>query len=185
MADITLDSYRTAVAKVARPNRFLMTFEGLPGSLAWPDEFTYHVRTTSIPSKTIGPVEELFWMGQNNKLAGDPTYEDIDITITNNENFQVREMFEKWLDIISHTVTNVRADPSGYKATMIMKHLGSDGTAIAEYFCHGVWPKNVAAIELSHGSQDQVEEFTVSMSIDTWTGNSDQTTGAGVVNILS
>lgn len=179
MAGITLDDFRGAVQEIARPNRFMLAIETLPpglGNVKWDDEMIYHCKSASIPGRTLGEMQ-LNWMGNIYKLAGDPTYDEIQLVFINNATFSIRESLELWIDGIANSINNTRTSHLDYKGTLRLDQYGSGNNVIARYYLHGAFPKSIDAIEMNHETSDSIEEFSVSFSIDYWSG--DDTYGAG------
>lgn len=179
MAGITLDAFRGAVQELARPNRFMVAIETLPpglGNVNWDDEMIYHCKAASIPGRTLGEMS-MTWMGNVYKLAGDPTFDDIQLTFINNASFSIRESIELWIDGIANVIKNTRSSHLDYKGTLRLDQFGSGNNVIARYYLHGVWPKTIDAIEMSHETGDSIEEFSVTFSVDYWSGT--DTYGAG------
>lgn len=177
---ITFQDFRGNVADVARPNRFLLSFPTGPVGVAGFDftaQMVYHVKSASIPTRAIGDISQLYWFGQNMKWGGDPTFDDYSVTFINNVDWKLKNMMEQWVDLISNTTSNVRGTHGEYKGVIKLEQIGRGTNVLATYFMHGVYPKSIDAIEVDHGTQDALEEFTIPFSIDYWT--SDGTPGAG------
>jgi hypothetical protein len=137
-------------------------------------------KATSIPASNMGKAEVSF-MGRKVKAAGDKEFDDWDITVTNDNDYRLRNIFELWLDQINGNITN-RAkskwmtDPKNYYAEADVYHLRKDGEVIASYHIYGMFPTVVAAIELSYETVDTIEEFNVTFSINEWTRNDSNVT---------
>jgi len=185
MPGITLEDFRASVQEVARPNRFLLQFLSLPFGLDFNNDMQYHVRSASLPSRTIGDVSNLFWQGMNYKIAGDPVYDDYTITFLNNIDFGAKALVETWLDGMSASVSNVRTSPLEYKAVIRLDQLGpgNESNIIGTYFLHGAYPKSMDAVELSHETTDAVEEFTSAFSVDYWSSSVAPDQGTGIVSL--
>lgn len=185
MPGIKIQDYRSAIKDVARPNRFLLTFPTLPTSTpsigTFDSDMQYHVRTASLPGRTIGDITNLYWQGLNYKIAGDPTYDDYTIMFLNSANFKLKLFMEKWLNLIGNPVSNIRAAHGDYKAVIKLEQLGkgTETDILATYYLHGVYPKSMDPVELSHETVDAIEEFSVNFSVDFWSDNSAGDQGDG------
>jgi len=175
-----LSAFKSGIKGLARPNRFLVSFNGSDTSGTKIFNFggqgnrneendQFMVRSAQLPGKEIGDVSNLYWFGQNYKIGGDPTYADITLSFFNGVNFGLRQRFEEWHEKIADTVNNSRGAPNDYKVEMVLSQLGLNNDIIAQYYCHGVFPKNVSTIELTQDSDNEVEKFDVSFNIDNWT----------------
>jgi len=194
-----LSKFKSGIAKLARPNRFLVKFVGsdseaktifswdsASGKSALNDQ--YMVRSAQDPGKEIGDISNLYWFGQNYKIGGDPTYADLSLTFFNDISFGLKGRFEEWMEKIADTVNNTRGAPKDYKAIMVLSQLDLNNNTVAQYFCHGVFPKNIGTIELSHDTTDEVEKFEVSFNVDYWTnkgGGQGAGTEKGVAHTIS
>ena len=176
-----LQDFRINALDIARPNRFLVSFSGGTGTeFSLEESEKYYVRSGQLPGKTVGDISNLFWFGQNYKIAGDPTFEDITLKFLNNHGFTIRKKVELWLDNIARTVENTRGNPEDYKMLMQLDQVNLANEVVASYHCYGVYPKSITAIDVSHESQDTLEEFDVNFSIDYWSSETDGA-GAGTV----
>ncbi len=175
-----LSDFKSSLTEVARPNRFLVDIITAPPGL-FTEQMIYHVKSASIPGRTIGQIGNLFWMGTNCKLAGEPTYDDYTITFINDLDFTARDWMLDWLDIIADVTTNKRKEHIDYKGVIKLQQLGRAHEVIAEYYMHGVFPKAVDAIELSTETVDTAEEFSCTFSVDYWSGAEVSGEGSGIV----
>ena len=64
------------------------------------------VKGTSIPASTIGAYD-VFFHGKAIRVAGDRTYDTLDTTIYNDEDYGIRKGLEKWMNMISHSHLNI------------------------------------------------------------------------------
>lgn len=182
MAEFTINDFRGKVRDLARPNRFLVTLEGTPSDVALPNDYIYFVKGIGTPTKTIGEIGNLFWFGGQYKIGGDPTFDDITLTFLNKDKYDIISAFETWMELIASTETNERGEPDDYKAKLVIKQLKIDNSGTAQYVCQGVYPKTISPVELSHETNDSVEEFQVTFSIDYWTGEEGEATSGVVKN---
>ena len=169
----------------ARPSKF--DVQGtLPASLSGVnitamERLTFTCKAASIPSFNLGTTE-IPYFGRKIKLNGDRTWDDWRITVMNDEDFQVRAMFEAWNNSINALTSNimaVEADSSvvssitpnlseqGYKSDWTVVQYGKNGTAIRGYTIIGAWPRVVAEMPLDWDSTNRIQEFGVTVSFDT------------------
>lgn len=142
---------------------------------------SFMIKTASMPGRTIASVPVNF-RGRQLKVTGDTTFEDWTITVINDNNFAVRNAFERWQEAINGAVTNVSgngvsaASINSYIADLEIEQLGRDGSVIKRYIMKGAWPTTVDPIEVSFDSTDTIEEFGVTLSYQWW--ETDVTSGA-------
>ena len=171
---VKLDDLKGKLLDAARPNRFSVTITdgaslGNKGAI-WTEPLSFFVKTFSLPAREIGEVIVNF-QGMQTKLAGDPTYSDVTMTLHNDYGWEAKSFFEAWMEGISYTNddgTNTRTAPAEYKTTIEVEQLGRDGETIATYVLVGCYPKSMEAIELSHESNDTLEEVSISLGLDYW-----------------
>jgi len=111
------------------------------------------------------------YFGRTIKVAGQQEFDDWSITVMNDEDFLVREMFESWINSINSTQSNVRAsglNNENYKADFTIYQYGKDGTVIRAYTMIGAWPKHVGPIQVSWDNKNQIETFQVQLAYDYW-----------------
>lgn len=182
----------------ARPSLFEVTMI-LPPGIGQPSAATripFLVRAAQIPAATVDPIEVPYF-GRKIKYAGDRTFADWTVTVMNDEDFQLRSMFENWSNKINSLVGNVSTLPptvgAGYKATAFVKQYGrtagnENGPAniIRSYKFDGIFPTTIDAIALDWDNTNAIETFDVTFAYDWWepanglTADSDQiNVGAG------
>ena len=146
---------------------------------------SFMIKGAQMPGRTINPIEVPF-RGRMLKVSGDTNYEDWTITITNDNNFAVRNAFERWQEAINGAVTNVSGGGldagsfNTYVADMEVEQLGRDGKVIKRYVIKGAWPTTVDPIEVSYDNQDTIEEFGVTLAYQWWETESTVEAGSRV-----
>ena len=135
-----------------------LTFPGAVGGGGTPPKIPFHVRAAQIPASTITPLD-VFYFGRPIRYAGNRTYADWTVTVLNDEDFQLRDLFEAWSASIQSHERNTRtltdggaaeADgtSSGYKQVAQVTQFGKKGEALRTYDFVGIFPIDVAAMEL-------------------------------------
>lgn len=165
----------------SRPNLFevYLTFPGgVVNSGGATTKVTFMAKAAQLPGSTVGIVP-LYYFGREIKVPGNRTFQDWTISVINDEDFLVRNGFESWLNLINSHVGNVR-DPSmvndlGYSSQATVYQYPKTGgpdtgnAAIAEYDFIGMFPVDVSPIDLDWGSNDTIEEFSVTLAYQYWT----------------
>ena len=191
-ANKSISDFKSAlIGGGARPNLFEVELTTLPdGVEGWDAEiFRFMCKGASLPPQTIASIDVPF-RGRIFKVAGDRTIDPWTVTIINDENFNLRNAFEQWTDLIAKLENNLGAtDPEAYMVNAKVYQLGrgstpnaksNSGTAnsvLKEYEFYNIWPSTVAAIDLSYDSTDTIEEFTVDFQVQSYKFN-----GAGGSN---
>ena len=174
----------------ARPNLFEVELTTLPSGINWSSsDFSYMCKAATLPASNVANIDIPF-RGRIFKVAGDRTIDPWTVTIINDENFNLRNAFEEWADLIAKLENNLGAtDPEAYMVNAKVYQLGRGSTpnaksnsgsansVLKEYEFYNIWPSTVAAIDLSYDSTDTIEEFTVDFQVQSFNFN-----GAGGSN---
>jgi hypothetical protein len=132
------------------------------------NEGTYLIKAAQLPASTVGFVEVPF-RGRKLKVSGDRTFEDWSVTVTNDVSFGLRKGFEKWSELIQNMNFALGSNElNDYFASAVVRQLDRDGNQLRAYRFEGIWPTEVAAIDLDFDTTDQVEEFGVTFKVQYW-----------------
>ena len=161
----------------ARPNLFSVSLVfpiiASNGSLA-SSKTTFMAKASQLPGSSIGTVG-VNYFGREMKFAGNRTFADWSLTIINDEDFVVRNSIESWMNSINSNVSNVRAPaasrPAGYTTDATVTQYGKTGEILKTYNFVGLFPVDLAPIELDWGSNDAMEEFQVTFAYQYWEAN--------------
>jgi hypothetical protein len=157
---MNINNFKGSFESLARPTLFRVYGLGAGRDLE------FMCKAAQLPATNMGIIE-VPYMGRKVKIAGDRTYEDWTITVMNKTDFAIRNHFEDWLSRINDPVLNVGTSvPSAYKEDGFVDQLDSNGNVLVTYQMVGMFPTNVAPIELSWETNDAVEEFTVTFAMD-------------------
>jgi len=165
----------------ARPNLFEVqlifpTFIN-PGNAN--KKITFMCKTASLPGSTIGHVP-VFYFGRETKLAGNRTFPEWTLSIINDEDFSVRNAFEKWMNGINRQVSNVRdawaGNSLGYTTSGTVIQYGKTGDTLKTYVFQGLFPVDVSQIDVDWGSNDTIEEFSVTLAYQYFTSTAKDNT---------
>ena len=159
----------------ARPNLFQVTLT-LPtfanNSVAAGQKLTFMAKSAQLPGSTVGTVP-VYYYGRELKFAGNRTFTDWTLQIINDEDFLIRNSIESWMNSINSHAGNVRSaaagTPSSYSVDASVIQYGKTGEAINTYKFVGMFPLDMAAIDLDWGSNDTIEEFGVTFAYQYWT----------------
>ena len=170
----------------ARPNLFQVVMTGLPNNAgASGQPFSFLCKAAQLPGSTLGTVP-LYYFGREAKYAGNRTFADWTVTVINDESFSVRNSIETWMNSINSNAGNVRSSTtpvtgggSGGQAYAINAtvnqygktgNTGTDGV-IKSYGFVGMFPVDLSPIDLDWGTNDSIEEFSVTFAYQYWTSN--------------
>jgi|APGre2960657404_1045060.scaffolds.fasta_scaffold176687_1 hypothetical protein len=185
MADISAFKANLALGG-ARANQFYVQLQ-FPASVgAGPiigQKGQFLCKGAQLPASTIDntPVN---YRGRQVNLAGERTFAPWTITILNDNDFALRNAFEAWMNSINNNQTNTgNIIPNQYQVDMQVYQLDRNGNQVKEYKFVDAYPTEVSAIELNFDTNNQVEEFTVTLVYNYWTSQSTAGNGAFGVGV--
>jgi hypothetical protein len=158
----------------ARPNLFSvqMAFPGIvPDGNAAGNKMQFLAKAAQLPGSTIGTVP-MYYFGREVKFAGNRTFADWTLQIINDEDFVIRYALEEWMNSINSHEGNVR-DPGafnqlGYTTDAQVTQFGKTGDVLKQYQFVGMFPVDIAPIDLDWGSNDSIEEYSVTFAYQYW-----------------
>ena len=153
----------------ARPNLFEC---GIVGQ-GMPANFNLLCKISTIPPSTMGVVEVPYF-GRMVKVPGNRTFDNLSVTVINDEDMAIRLAVETWMNKMNTHVGNKSEDPNTLQATMTIQHHGRDGTESiggesSGWVFTNIFPVALGEIGLDWGSNDTIEEFTIDFAYDFWT----------------
>ena len=158
----------------ARPNLFQvsLTFPTLVNnSVAAGQKTTFMAKTAQLPGSTVNSFS-IPYFGRELKFAGNRTFADWSLQIINDEDFLIRNALESWMNALNSHATNVRngaaKSPSGYTVDAEVIQYGKTGDTLKTYKFVGLFPVDLAPIDLDWGSNDSIEEYNVTFAYQWW-----------------
>lgn len=175
----------------ARPNYFnvqLVFPNNVINAQAAGQATTFMAKAAQLPGSTLGTAP-LYYFGREIPVPGNRSFSPWTITIIQDEEFAIRNAFENWSNLINSHVGNVR-DPSmlndiGYSVNASVIQYGKLGAPIAQYDFVGLWPSDIAPIDVDWGSNDTIMEWSATLTYVYWTRTAivPVTDSAGTVGI--
>lgn len=162
----------------ARPNLFsvTLTFPSFVnnGSAAG-QKTTFMAKASQLQGSSIGSIP-MYYFGREMKFAGNRTFADWSLQIINDEDFLIRNALEEWSNGINSHVSNIRAaggstSPSAYTVDAVVTQYGKTGDILKTYNFIGMFPVDIAPIDLSWQDNDAIEEYGVTFSYQYWESN--------------
>jgi hypothetical protein len=169
-------------------------FMSLPAGIAEPtaeSQFRFVCKATSIPASIVGQIDVPYF-GRKVKMAGNRTFDNWQVTVMNDEDFLVRNAFEKWSSFINSHENNLRDSSvitesglASYRSVATVRHYSKTGVFAGgstsgdaaiptrEYTFVNIFPINIGNIELNWETTDAIEEFTVEFAYDYWAVDKD------------
>lgn len=158
----------------ARPNLFRcdLTFPTLTSVSGAQAQFSFMARAAQLPGSTVNQIPQ-YYFGRELKFAGNRTFPEWTVTVINDEDFKVRDAFERWMNGMNSHVNNLRnpaflKGDGGYQQDGFVTHYGKDGVEIKRYKFVGLFPIDLSPIELDYGANDVIEEYAVTFAYQWW-----------------
>jgi hypothetical protein len=158
----------------ARPNLFQVTLNFptiAENGVAAGQKATFMAKSAQLPGSTIGTVP-VFYFGRELKFAGNRSFTDWTLQIINDEDFTIRRAIESWMNGINSHAGNVRtagaASPTGYTVDAEVTQYGKTGDTLKKYKFVGMYPLDLAPIDLDWSSNDTIEEYGVTFAYQWW-----------------
>jgi len=158
----------------ARPNLFQITlvFPTIASNAAAAGQkVTFMAKAAQLPGSTVGTVP-VFYFGRELKFAGNRSFADWTVTVINDEDFTIRNSLESWMNAINSHSQNLRSAAAGnasaYTVDALVTQYGKTGNELKTYKFVGLFPVDVAPIDLDWGSNDSIEEFTTTFAYQWW-----------------
>lgn len=125
----------------------------------------FHCKAASLPASNVAPVP-VFYQGRSINVAGERDFQPWQIVVYN-ENFQIRDTFERWSNGINNISNNSGIiQPAVYTTDMRVKQLDRNGTILKECTMINAFPVEISPIQLDWEANNQVEMFEVTLVYD-------------------
>ena len=133
----TIDKFRSGALSAggARANLFEVVISDIDANLmaaAGVKEFTFACKAAAIPAMAVGVVEVPYF-GRVVKVPGNKTFDNWNVTVINDENFTIRDGFEKWIASMGTHIGNVNTSTNTnlYGTGVVKQYAKTAGAAIA------------------------------------------------------
>ena len=164
----------------ARPNlfRIVMKFPNLSAPGEADTLISYLAEASSVPADKLGEIE-VPYMGRKTFYPGDREFDPWAVTVMCDENFKIRDAFERWMSALNSHVGNIRdfaaGVPAGYTTDCQIQQLSKlDLPPIKLYKMAGAFPTEVGSMEYDWGTNNTIAKFTVNFRYQWW-----EATGTG------
>jgi hypothetical protein len=166
-----IDSFRAFLAGGgARPSQFQVDiifpkYVTVPVSGA---AVQFLVKAASLPASIVAPIDVPF-RGRITKIAGERQFANWNVTILNDNDFNIRNALEQWSNgMLNHTATNGIVKPLDYSTDLYVTQLDRNDNPIKKYKFVNCYPQQIGEIGLDFGNVSQIEEYPVEFSVDYW-----------------
>ena len=136
------------------------------------EELQFLCHASQLPSSTIAATPVNF-RGRVLNIPGVRTFEKWKVSVYNDTNFNIRNSFESWMNAINTHNGNVTLASGNSILSDLMQRgtveqLDINGESIKKYTFENLWPSEVGTIELSYGTNNEVETFDVTFEYSHW-----------------
>lgn len=133
----------------------------------------YMCKGVQIPTNQVG-IAQVNYFGRPVKYPGNRTFDDLTLTIINDEGYAVRNRIENWMDRINSIQTNKRHESmpgkNQYTSDLILDSLTKDGKVASgrSWIFRNCFPTSLDQVDLAWDTNDSIMEFTTTWSYDYW-----------------
>lgn len=172
----------------ARPNLFevQMSFPAEARPQGAEVKFTLMGRSSQLPGSSTG-FATLNYFGREVKVSGNKIFSEWTVTLYNDNDFKVRNAFERWMNGVNSNFGNLRtptfASTSSYMRDALVTQMDQTGNRVKTYSMVGAFPTDISPIDLDWGSNDAVEEFTVTFQYQYWLSDTTDVQPAGLSSL--
>jgi len=143
------------------------------------------VKAAALPPSTLGTIA-IPYRGRQIKIPGDRTFDTWTLSVLMDGDYELRNKFEAWQQLINGNEDNVpdvsggffTSAGSGFNTDVFcewkISSLNRQGNALKTYSMVGAFPTDISSVELSNDSTDTIGEFTVTMQYQYWLASSGQ-----------
>lgn len=169
---LDIDAFKAKLATGgARSNLFRVILPFPAGTAGNTELASFMIKSASLPASTVAEITVPF-RGRQIKVAGDRTFADWSVTVINDNDFGIRDAFERWMNVINGHISNVGTmSMAAYQVDATVEQLNRAGEVVKTYKMVGIFPTELGDIQVSYDNNDQIEEFTTNFAVNNWTSN--------------
>lgn len=148
-----------------KPSAYEVQFAALPNKLGISDArfLNYRCLNASLPAKSVGTTE-LKTYGPIRKLAYGGIHDDITLTFILSDDLKEREVFYKWLDLISSDITGNAEYYDEYVVSFTITTFNKNGKPNSVATILEAFPKSMGEVQLSWDENDSVSTLEVTFA---------------------
>lgn len=131
----------------------------------------FMIKASRLPEWEVGVIKVPYF-GREINLAGTRKIGEWEVTVICDEDYAIRNAFERWSNAINSLEGNITQLGSGspllYKSQATITQYSKDGGPIRVYQFNGMWPSSISAMEMGWERGDEILEFSVTFQIDSY-----------------
>ncbi|ALY07000.1 tail tube protein [Vibrio phage vB_VmeM-32] len=131
-------------------------------------DFKFKCKAAALPGAAVEAIP-VSYQNKKIKIAGDRTFEDWNISVYNDDEHDTRQSFLDWQALAQSQNREISGEtPETYKKLGIIRQLNRKGVVTKTYTINGIWPTNVQEVQLDWDTNNEVQVFEVTLSVDWW-----------------
>ena len=139
-----------------------------------------HCNVSAIPPLTVTPIERQYF-GRTVKIPGDMVFGDLSTTIINSQDYSLRKVLEKWVDVMNSTGDNKGySDSTSGFGTVTLTQYAKAGKSLLSWTFVDAWPQTISEIALSYDTASDIEQFDVTWAYNYYTQAKGTATTSGL-----
>ena len=132
----------------------------------------FHCRMSEIPGNQHNPII-VKYAGREIKYAGQRVFNNLNITVLNDEGFKVRRGLEAWFEAMNTRESNIAqltdaTGIGGYGGTGTVIQYDKQGKKVRTYSFVDLFPVTLAPIPLDWSNDAMVQEYTCACAYQYW-----------------
>jgi len=131
-------------------------------------------KSSQLPQSSVADMTVMY-RGRPVHFAGEREFQPWSIEVYNDNDFSVRNAFERWIDSIQNAEsTNGIQNPGQYQVDMSVIQTDRNDREVKRYKFHDAFPIEVGSIALDWEANNQIEIFPVTFQYNYWTSPTSQ-----------
>ena len=127
-----------------------------------------YAESVSLPGRSFSTSDIKFGTGFTQKMPYNSIFDDVSVTWRMDEAMGIKDYFDRWQNIIHNKDSGYMGFYENYKSDMTISVLNKNNQQVYRCQLFDVYPLSVAAVELSHGSVNEIAKLQVTFAYKTW-----------------
>lgn len=128
------------------------------------DALELAVQAFPLPKRGIGVIE-IRHLNEVRKFAGNPTFDDLQVTFNDYIEKDLAGILDKWFQQVHNNTNGKTGFARSYKKTGTATTFGPNGQYERDWELRGVWPSNMDPGDIDHTAEDAVR-IQMTLTID-------------------
>ena len=163
-----IDDFKSNMTSFARPNLFEVVIHPLGGSTEDSPinrKLSFSCHSCSLPGASIATTEKDAPQAAYRSIAYQRMYEDVSMSFYVSGDMKEIEVFQNWMKLMVDPTNNRVGYHKSYASTNIeIKNLDQNQRKVLTTTLFEAYPKTLAAVDLSYGTNDEVMSISVTFT---------------------